>query len=37
MPEAENAIDGYFWLPVQFENGKPILKWKEKWNLSDFK
>lgn len=34
----DNAIDGrYIWLPVLFENGKPILKWKEKWNLSDFR
>jgi hypothetical protein len=33
----ENAIDGgYIWLPIHFENGKPILRWYDKWNLSVF-
>jgi Glycosyl hydrolases family 43 len=33
----KNAIDGgYVWLPVQFENGQPILKWFDTWNLSIF-
>jgi Glycosyl hydrolases family 43 len=32
-----NAIDGrYIWLPIQFENGKPVLKWMPEWNLSVF-
>jgi len=27
-------IDGrYVWLPILFENGKPVLKWYDKWNL----
>ena len=31
----ENAIDGrYIWLPVQFEDGKPILRWYDEWDLS---
>jgi beta-xylosidase len=32
-----NAIDGrYVWLPVRFDNGLPILEWKERWSLEDF-
>ena len=34
----ENPIDGrYIWLPIQFEDNKPILKWLDKWDLSFFK
>ncbi len=33
----EDAIDGrYIWLPILFEDGKPILKWYEQWDLSVF-
>ncbi|MGZ0014800.1 glycoside hydrolase family 43 protein [Yeosuana sp. AK3] len=33
----KNAIDGrYIWLPIQFEDGNPILKWYKKWNLNFF-
>lgn len=33
----KNPIDGrYIWLPIEFENGNPILKWHEKWNLNFF-
>lgn len=32
-----NAIDGrYVWLPIQFEDDKPILKWMPEWDLSFF-
>ena len=32
-----NAIDGrYIWLPMVFENGRPVLKWKDKWDLGVF-
>jgi hypothetical protein len=32
-----NAIDGrYIWLPVQFENDQPVLKWMPEWDLSFF-
>lgn len=32
-----DAIRGeYIFLPVEFENGKPILKWYPKWDLSFF-
>jgi hypothetical protein len=34
----ENPIDGrYIWLPVQFEDGLPILKWLQEWTLDFFK
>ena len=33
----ENHIDGrYIWLPIQIKDGKPIIKWKEEWDLSVF-
>lgn len=32
----KNPIDGtYVWLPLIFENGKPVLRWQEEWTLSD--
>ena len=32
----ENAIDGrYIWLPIEFENEKPVIKWYDEWSLSD--
>ncbi len=24
----------YIWLPIRFENGKPIIEWKDEWNLN---
>jgi beta-xylosidase len=33
----QHPIDArYIWLPVQFENGLPVLKWLDKWGLSVF-
>ncbi len=33
----ENHIDGrYIWLPIEFENDKPIIKWRDHWDLSVF-
>ncbi len=30
----ENPIDGrYVWLPIQWEKGKPILRWQKSWTL----
>ncbi|WP_230680196.1 glycoside hydrolase family 43 protein [Pontibacter rufus] len=30
----KNPIDGrYIWLPLIFEDGKPVLKWQEEWTL----
>ena len=33
----ENAIEGrYIWLPLTFQNGKPVLKWIDHWDLGLF-
>lgn len=30
----KNPIDGtYVWLPIEFENDKPVLRWKDEWTL----
>ena len=31
----ENPIDGrYIWLPITFEDDKPVIRWYDQWNLS---
>jgi hypothetical protein len=31
-----NAIDGrYIWLPVEFQDGKPTISWKDSWSVSE--
>ena len=33
----ENAIDGrYIWLPIKFENDRPVIKWLDQWDLEAF-
>ncbi|WP_291862287.1 glycoside hydrolase family 43 protein [Marinilabilia sp.] len=33
----KNPIDGrYIWLPVEFQGDKPLLKWRDEWDLSVF-
>jgi len=33
-----NLIDSrYIWLPIQFQDGLPIIKWYNSWNLDFFK
>lgn len=33
----KNHIDGrYIWLPIQMENGKPVIRWRDEWDLSVF-
>jgi len=33
----KKPIDGrYIWLPLEMENGIPVLKWKDEWDLSIF-
>lgn len=33
----DDAIDGrYVWLPIEFENGRPIIRWRDEWDLSEF-
>jgi hypothetical protein len=32
----KNAIDGrHAWLPVAWEDGKPVVRWWERWSLAD--
>ena len=34
--QPENAIDGrYFWLPIEFEKGCPVITWRDDWK-ADF-
>jgi hypothetical protein len=33
----DNPVDGsYIWLPLLFENDKPVLQWYDQWNFSVF-
>lgn len=27
----------YIWLPIEFEQGKPIVRWRQQWNPADLK
>ncbi len=37
MWRPKNAIDGrYIFLPIEFENGRPVIRWKDEWDLSFF-
>jgi hypothetical protein len=32
-----NAVDGrYVWLPLGLDNDRPVLEWKQHWNLEVF-
>lgn len=32
-----NPIDGrYIWLPIEFEDEKPVIRWKDSWDLGEF-
>ncbi len=32
-----NAIDGrYVWLPIEWEGDRPVLRWRDEWDLSVF-
>jgi hypothetical protein len=36
--EPSNPIDGrYVWLPIQWENGQPVIRWMESWDLGVFR
>jgi hypothetical protein len=31
-----NAIDGrYVWLPIEFEEDRPLMRWRDSWQLND--
>ena len=33
----EDAMDGrYIFLPVEWENGLPVIRWRDSWDLSFF-
>ena len=33
----QNAIDGrYVWLPIRMKDGRPVLEWRDEWDLSVF-
>jgi beta-xylosidase len=32
-----NPVDGrYVWLPIEFDDDKPVLRWKKIWDLSEY-
>ena len=31
LETADTAIADYVWLPVEFENGRPVIYWKDSW------
>lgn len=33
---AKTALANYVWLPIRFENGMPVIEWRELWRLEDF-
>lgn len=33
----DSVFGTYIWLPILFENGKPVLKWFDEWNMDIFK
>lgn len=34
----KSPIEGsYVWLPIEFENNLPVLRWNKEWNLNNFK
>lgn len=38
MWNPNHPIEGkYIWLPIEFEDGKPVIKWHDEWDLSLFK
>jgi hypothetical protein len=33
----EDPINGgYIWLPIEFEADQPVIRWRDKWDLSEF-
>ena len=33
---ANTSIADYVWLPVQIENGRPIIRWRDSWRIEDY-
>jgi len=35
--QPKDPIDsGYIWLPIQFEDDRPVIRWRDQWDLSVF-
>ncbi len=34
--KVNTSIADYVWLPIKFVNGKPMIKWTDKWNIEEF-
>lgn len=36
LGSANTSIAEYVWLPMWFEDGKPVIDWLAAWNIEDF-
>ena len=36
LTSANTSRANYVWLPITFEEGKPKIRWRDSWKLSDF-
>lgn len=34
LETANTSIADYVWLPIEWENGKPVLRWRDSWTIS---
>lgn len=32
----DTSIADYVWLPIEFENGRPVIRWYDSWKVEDF-
>jgi len=35
LPDADTSIADYVWLPIRFEDGKPVIDWLDEWQIED--
>jgi hypothetical protein len=28
---------GYIWLPIEFEQDRPVIRWRDQWDLAVFR
>ncbi len=36
VPAPDTSLADYVWLPVTFEDGKPVIHWRDKWRVEEF-
>jgi len=36
LTKGDTSTAGYVWLPIEFDNGKPIIHWYDEWKTEDF-